>query len=44
MDISETETETAINSIIVVGIKTPLNMAFIASWDKRESVYSELSK
>ena len=30
MDISEVETKTIINSIIVAGIKTPLNTASIA--------------
>ena len=29
MDISEAETKIVINSIIVVGIKTPLNTIFI---------------
>ena len=29
---------------MVVGIKTLLDTASIASWNKRESIYSELSK
>ena len=44
MDILKVETETVIDSITVAGIKTPLNTAFIALWDERESVYSESSK
>ena len=44
MDILKAETETVINSITVVGIKTPLDMAFIALQDKRESIYSKPSK
>ena len=44
MDILEAETETAINSIIVVSIKTLLDTAFITLQDKRESIYNKLSK
>ena len=44
MDILEVKTKTVIDSITVMGIKTPLNMASITSQDKRESVYNELSK
>ena len=40
----EVETETAIDSIIVVNIETLLDTASIALQDKRESVYSKLSK
>ena len=42
--ILEAETKTVINSIIVIGIKTPLNIASIALQDKRESVYNKLNK
>ena len=44
MDILEAETETAINSIIVAGIETLLDIASITLQDKRESVYNELNK
>ena len=44
MDILKIETETAIDSIIVAGIKTPLNIASIASQDKRENIYNKLSE
>ena len=40
----EAETETAINSIIVIGIKTPLNTTSITLQNKRESIYSKPSK
>ena len=44
MDILKVKTKTAIDSITVVGIKTLLNTASIASQDKRESIYNKLSK
>ena len=44
MDILEVKTKIIINSITVVGIKIPLNMASIALQDKRESIYSKLNK
>ena len=44
MDILEAETEIVIDSITVIGIKTPLNIASIALQNERESVYSKLSK
>ena len=44
MDISEIETKTATDSITVINIKTPLDIASITSRDKRESVYNELSR
>ena len=44
MDTLKVETETAIDSITVAGIETLLNIASITLQDKRESVYSKLSK
>ena len=44
MDILEAETETAIDSITVAGIKILLNTASIALQNKKESIYSKLSK
>ena len=40
----EAETETAINSIIVVNIKTLLDIASITLQNKRESIYNKLNK
>ena len=33
-----------IDSITIAGIETLLNIIFITLWDKRESIYSKLSK
>ena len=43
-DISEAKTKTAIDSIIVAGIETPLDTASITSRDERESIYSKPSR
>ena len=37
------EIDTAIDSIIIAGIETLLNIIFIASRNKRESIYNKLS-
>jgi hypothetical protein len=39
----EVETETATDSIIVNGQKTPLDIVFITSQDKRDRIQNELS-
>ena len=44
MDILKAKTKTVIDSMIIAGIETPLNTASITLQDKRESVYSKLSK
>ena len=44
MDILKVETKTAINSIMVAGIKTPLDTASITLQNKRESIYNKLNK
>ena len=43
-DTLKAETETAIDSITVASIKTPLDIASITLWDERESVYNKLNK
>ena len=42
--ILKVEIKTAINNIIIAGTKTPLNTVFIALRNKRESIYSKLSR
>ena len=42
--ILEVETDTAIDSITVVGIKTLLNTVSIALRDKEETIYSKLNR
>ena len=39
----EVEINTATDSITIAGIKTSLNIIFIALRDKRESIYNKLS-
>ena len=44
MYILEAKIDIAIDSIIITGTETLLNIIFIALWDKRESIYSKLSR
>ena len=44
MYVLEAETDTAIDSIMVADIETLLNIISIALRDKRESIYSKLSR
>ena len=44
MYILEIEIDTATDSIIIAGTKTPLNTVSIASRDKEGSIYSKLSR
>ena len=40
----KTEINTTTDSMTIAGIETLLNIIFIASQNKRESIYSKLSK
>ena len=44
MYILKAKINTTIDSVIIAGTETPLNIVFITSRDKRESIYSKLSK
>ena len=44
MYILKVKTNTATDSITVAGTKTPLNTAFIASRNKKKSIYSKLNR
>ena len=43
MDILKIKINTAIDSIIIVGIETPLNIISIILQDERESIYNKLN-
>ena len=44
MYILKIEIDIITNSITIAGTETPLNITFITLQDKRESIYSELSR